>query len=422
MKNIFKVLGVIALVMVIGFSFMACPEEGGDGSGDTNDFARSNLALRAVPIPASDGEPWVIGSYSEGDSNFYLIDVGTVLNVHISTIANTHFNGTTPVHFSRTTVNQSSITQSLTSTISNTVTFTDTNTHKVGIQASWKKKFPIGTFSAKASYDWTGTVTNTRSNSLSTTDTFTTAEEFTESITTSFTVGGNGEPAGWHRYALYATSDVYFLIETSLDNQVLKGWETLVCARQGELIPKWDYSSNGIFDNSPIGEITFAEDFYKNLPPVGTFIEPPSIWPNNYLTDNILVRNTWKEIDNHKDVFGQHHDLVNFNVFGIDLETMIQQGYKTIHFFIKMDVRRGSNNYGEQRLHLFHSPATGITQLTPHISFWLPSNQTSWTQRSFEFNNVSINNFISNEFVLRYSSLDRWWYTEKVYVQLLFKK
>jgi hypothetical protein len=83
-----------------------------------------------------------------------------------------------------------------------------------------------------------------------------------------------------------------------------------------------------------------------------------------------------------------------------------------------MDVRRVNNS--ESRLFLYHSAATGIPELGG-IRFSLPSNN-NWSQRLFEFRNIPIDAFITNEFILRYSTSGGEWRTGQTYIQLLFRK
>jgi hypothetical protein len=53
MKNVFKVLGVIALVAVIGFGFVSCGDDGG-GSGDVTFNVTNNYSKKVVKIEIID--------------------------------------------------------------------------------------------------------------------------------------------------------------------------------------------------------------------------------------------------------------------------------------------------------------------------------------------------------------------------------
>jgi hypothetical protein len=252
-----------------------------------------------------------------------------------------HYNGMTPVNFSRTTISTNTVTEAVTETISSSITKSNTQGFKTGLETSWEKRFPfVGKFSAKLSLEWNGSWTNTNTSTRATETSISETNQFAESISTSFTIGQHGEPAGWHRYALYAIADVYFIVSTCLDNQELLGWETVVAVRNNSFIPHMEFSPNGDFDNSPIGEIIFPEDFWEALdtpPSVGTPPPPPPPMPDNYFTNEVHVRNFNRHIisGSNRNRFSHPHDLINFNTFGIDLNTMKQQGYKTICFLFE---------------------------------------------------------------------------------------
>lgn len=232
-------------------------------------------ALRAIPVAASSSAPKVLDSYTDGINNYYLIDVGYIRNTYISdVVAPVHYNGITTMSLSKTTVTESSIAQAMRETITNSVTVSNTQSHKTGIDAAWKNKFPVaGEFSVQLKYEWTGSWTNTSTTTRSTETSVTDTKRYSDSLTIAYRIGDNGEPAGYYRYALYAISDVYFVISTSLDNQQITGWNTAAGVRTTSLLPHMDYSPDGNFDNSPAeNDVTFAEDFFKSLPkPSGDF-------------------------------------------------------------------------------------------------------------------------------------------------------
>jgi len=431
-----RIIGLMVLLtgIIFTFNFISCDLDGnGDNEGEIKEDIITPPALRAVPIAASNTEPWVIGSYSQGDSNYYLIDVGTISNVYVATILSGNYNGTIPIGLTRTTVNRNIVTQSLTTTISNSVTVTETNSHKVGIEASWKKKFPIGTFSAKAGYEWTGTKSNERSNSMSTSDTYETAQEYIDTITTSFTIGGDGVLPGFYRYALYAICDVYFLIETSLDNQELKDWETIVCAREGNYFEKMDFSAGPvpIFDNSPIGEITFSEDFYKDLPPVGTYIPLPKSDP--YMTDAVYVGSgvwghvPWVGGGHGTNLWRQHIDTVNLkDSFDIDLNEIQQEGFKKIDFLLHVHgSERDNTSSRSQRVGIFSSSFESWSEAQGWIPFGIGGGRTGpWSWNYVVFENIPIDVFKDNLVYIRYASWPdaHTWERGAVIMQLVFHK
>jgi fibronectin type 3 domain-containing protein len=251
--------------------------------------ATAATTLKAVAVATSPNSPagvHVLDSYTDGTKNYYLIDVGRIQNTYVSTILSAHFNGQTPVTTSRTTVSTTTITNSITETISKSITESDTQNHTAGIEAAWKKKFPVaGTFSVKLKYEWKGSWTNSETNTSTIETSSSTITSFAETNSTSVTIGEHGEAAGSYRYAMYTVCDVYFIISTSLDNSTLLNWDTVVSAGSNELIPHMDYSPDGKFDNSPEygNTINFSDNFFKTLPtpesyiPIVTPPPPPEV-------------------------------------------------------------------------------------------------------------------------------------------------
>jgi hypothetical protein len=171
---------------------------------------------------------------------------------------------------SRTTVTETSITEAMKNTVTSSITSSNTQSSKVGIDVAWKNR--VGTayagteFSVGVKLEWSGSWTNSNTTTRSTETSFTETRRYSESLSVSFTIGNNGEPAGYYRYSIYAIADVYFLLSTSLDNQELLSWNTVACVRDVSFLPHLDYEVDGNFDNSPAGsDITFTEDFYKTL-------------------------------------------------------------------------------------------------------------------------------------------------------------
>ena len=435
--NFFVVLFFTLLLFTLVFT--GCddgttdPGSGSEITGEPN-VINAAPALRAVPIAASTSTPIVLDSYTDGIKNYYLIDVGYIRNIYISTVAIAHYNGLTPISSVRTIINQETITEGLKETVSNSITVSDTQNHKAGIEAAWKKKFPVaGEFSAKLKYEWAGSWTNSNTSTRSTETSVAKTNSFTDSLTTSFTIGGNNEPPGYYRYALYAICDVYFIISTSLDNQQLLSWDTAVCARDNSYLPHMDFSpeGDGIFDNSPIeNEINFAEDFHKNLkkplaeaePPVG----PPSSpeYPNPYTSNWETIRTETQRIT-ASGREKQHFDVVNFDKFGPSLNTMKQQGFSTVSFYTQLNVREINNGY--QWIFLYNSQTVHNNNLLSELRFQHTEGKldTTWWYHDLNFENIPIDKFISNEFVIRYGASGSGgdtWENSGLRMQLVFKK
>jgi hypothetical protein len=227
-KSLFLGMLVITLALLVA----GCD----NGSTDTPDSGVifDPMPLQAKPVPAlsSTGMPKVLASYTDGASNRYLVDVGYISDMYISTIAAIDYTGV-PVDFTKTITTTETYTTSLSKTVSESVTVSHTDNTKVGVGAELKLKFPVVDFTLKGNYEWSWTDTTSQTSSKSTTDTATSATAFSTSQTIKYQIGANDKdyPLGRYRYAVYGVSDVYFILETSLDNQTLLGWETNVCAR-----------------------------------------------------------------------------------------------------------------------------------------------------------------------------------------------
>jgi hypothetical protein len=272
-QKTFPNLIIILLVLCIvscDINLSSGNPDNGSGNSPGNGVPPSpSLALRAVPVAASSSSPKILDSYTDGSKNFYLIDVGYIRNTYVSdVVAPVHYNGITPMSLSKTTIAETTVAEAMKNSVANSVTISDSQNHKAGIDGEWKKKFPVaGDFSVKLKYEWSGTWTNSNTTTRSTETSITETRRYSESLSISFTIGNNGEPAGYYRYALYSVVDVYFLISTSLDNQELLSWDTVACVRDVSFLPHLDYEVDGNFDNSPAGnDITFTEDFYRTLP------------------------------------------------------------------------------------------------------------------------------------------------------------
>jgi hypothetical protein len=434
MKTGLKSIVVIALAVIIGFSLAGCknpPDEILANpdiiTGDTTDtdIVSDIYALRAVPVASSKSVPIVLDSYTSGDRNYYLIDVGYIRNMYVSTAAFVHYNGMTPMSFSRTLITENTVTNALTKTASDSITISDTQSRKISVETAYENSIPFaGTFSAKLGVEWERSWNNTNAYTRSTETLVSTTIATSETTNISFTVGENGEPAGWHRYALYAVCDVYFIISTSLNNQELKSWDTVVCIRDDSYIPHWDFSPDGVFDNSPIGEITFSEDFYKILP-IGPPPPPPPI--TSLWTEWVTIRtSTYRITESGR--FKQPCDEVNFDkAFGINLNTMRQEGYKTINFYVRLNVRE--INAANEYIFLFNSPIDSNNYLLSEVAFQHGSGKDAnwWVhyESQLKFENISIDKFINNEFVIRYGasgSGSDTWENKDLKIQLLFRK
>jgi len=418
MKNKQIFWAILAIALVLGLT--ACDTDDDDSSGGGNPPGGGSTvpdpspALRAIPVATDPtGEnPEVLGSYTDGNNNYYLIDVGYVQDMYISTLFLFGYNGMTPITEKRITTTTSTVKTALTDIISKSIAVTTSLNTKIGIKTAVKEKIPFGPeFSAQLNVETAASLTEATNTLRSSQTSVERINSYSETKESTITFGGHGEPAGSHRYTLYSICDVYFLLKTSRDNKELVGWDTYVCDR-GEIAYnyRWDYAPvGGNFDNSPIGnEITFSEDFYKNLP-IPAFTPPPPPPPppplSTITTSFVSIRSAEKKI-NGDGTFKQHYDQVSFDKFGIDINELKDKGYKTISFYIQLDVKE--NDSTREWLYLYNSAAQSTTNLVGVCGFEHTAGKKDtnwWThyEDELKFENISIDLF-SYYFVIRYDS------------------
>jgi alpha-tubulin suppressor-like RCC1 family protein len=275
------------------FCFSALASCNNDNIKDNTGNAKE--PLRAKPVAAApppgeliideDGTEYeslgveVVDSYSDGIVNYYIVKAGHIQNTHIATTNILYYNGVTPITSTTVTVTEKSIGNKLVDTATSSSRFASSSSSdiggsigagvsietEVGFIVSMKQSFE---FLVEGSFNYTSSSESENESSSSTETSFekiiTTAVE----NSTSFTVGENGEKAGWYRYGLYAVADLYYVINTSLDNKELIGWSTSTCVRSNSILPYLEYSENGKFDNAPnINDIIMvADEFWTKLP------------------------------------------------------------------------------------------------------------------------------------------------------------
>ena len=169
----------------------------------------------------------------------------------------------------------------------------------------------------------------------------------------------------------------------------------------------------------------------------GTIIDNhPDVFPRNLWTEWVTFRGTTaRKIDNSKNRWSQHHDRIDFNSFGINLNTLRVEGYKTVSFYLQLNVR---NTYPTasagiyQRIWLYSSQLNSDVYLvSPRLEY--PSTNKDWHDIShfdLNFKDIPINSFMNNEFVIRYSAVavkdnskhNINWDNRNLRVQLLFSK
>jgi len=237
-------------------------------------------ALRAEPVAAASDyrEPIILDSWVEGDRNFYVIYAGHIRNSLISQLGPVDYPGVGTIRIESSETFTESMQRSTTETVSSSIVVTDgtTNTHSIetavsmGLEVGYDNKF-VAKFSLETTITGRSEVSRTvevgHGRSKETSET--TIEGLERAWTNSTSMeASSGDPVGSYRVAWYTVNDVYFVISTSLDRQNLLTWDVVSSSRNEQPRMAFEFSANGIFDNSPIqgSEIRFADGFYKNLP------------------------------------------------------------------------------------------------------------------------------------------------------------
>ena len=430
MKKIIFILVLVLSLMISACEFIQDPI-----------FNRYDI----TSSPIIGGLPPIMDSATDGTYNYYLIDGGYIQNVPLSSGSIITYNGQTPitVSFTKTTVSETTVEQALSKTISESVSKTHMNEAggKIGVEADsivgiWGAKINV---EGHYSRTW-GTITEKTN---STTSTFSTANSFSESLSESitFTVGNAGELPGDYRLSLIATCDIYFIITTNHNNTILVDSTAVICARsnpQPRFALEYDVIG-GDFGKTDISqEINFPANFYRSLPipekhtttpltpplppvpPSFSFLNPYSTGFKTVRTETIRVTDSGR--------FNQPFDVVNFNTFDVNLNTMIQEGFKTISFFIRLNVREIDDGY--QYLFLFNSPDQSNNFYIAERRFeHSPGRKdtTWWVHYEDElyFVNIPIERFTNNQFVIRYGASGTnadTWENNNLQIQLLFRK
>ena len=134
----------------------------------------------------------------------------------------------------------------------------------------------------------------------------------------------------------------------------------------------------------------------------------------------------WEEAD----VYNQSYDTVQFSTFdNIDLETMKQQGYTKINFYIKLNVRELAD--AGIWVFLYRSDLPADSHKLGSVKFnhgTSGQTKTEWEVHDVKFENIPIEKFTSintNKFFIRYAASGQSkdiWENKDLQIQLLFLK
>jgi hypothetical protein len=197
----------------------------------------------------------------EGEYNIYFFVLGHVKSVPVGYRSAFYYDGRTPITitYSASNVTQETVSNSVTEAFEHSVTKSNSTT--------WDNKvtgeLEFGGFIApkfKSSYEhsWGGSESTSIADSRSFSNTYETsktkASETKDEI--SSTIGDHGEPAGWYRYSLFSTTDVYYIVITDrAKTKIIESYVTF-CARPTQ---GWglDYNPDrdGLFGKTASGEL-----------------------------------------------------------------------------------------------------------------------------------------------------------------------
>lgn len=237
-------------------------------------------------VHAVDNDTRLDYSYTDGAFDYYYLYLGKVDFVPISSEGTKYYNGQTPISlsYSSATVTEQHIEEQNSLCITNTTQSQITSRHETSVKssteigasfmvASVKQSLEIGYTYAKESQQQHGY-------SNSTTKTYTSFRSWqqTNSETISYTIGGHGERAGFYRYALFTTCDMYVtIVKDKMDG--IYYYEFSSFARPDTFFTAIDYSPTNTFAaRDGIVKLEFVSDIIDTLPA-----------PTNENTDETVV-------------------------------------------------------------------------------------------------------------------------------------
>jgi len=213
--------------------------------------------------------PRISEYFTDGEYNYFLLDIGAIQHMYLATIFAPTFNpgGNVTINMARTETNTAAITQGATESASSSLTTSTTEGASVSlsyqIQAgpSFARVTAGVSVSAKFSITQSGTATRSWSTNLTEAVSQGTQETF------GVTIGPNAD-VGYYRAALFATSDIFIVLQTSLDNEELIEFQEVTIA--SGFSRRVEFSPTRTFDNSPVTPIYLhdmsCEWFLRALP------------------------------------------------------------------------------------------------------------------------------------------------------------
>jgi len=216
-------------------------------------------------------------SYNAGDLAYYFYYLGKVNFVPISAEGTEYYNGQTPIKlsYSAETVTEGHIMEKQEMCIKTSTKMTNKEKHEANLKSTTEFGFLGVKEKIEASYNYINETNTEKSRDTSAKSTYESfnAWKQTNSKTVSYTIGENGEAAGFYRYALFTTCDVYVaIIKDAMDDVFYYEYSSF--ARPNSFFTAIDYSSDNVFSSKEDAiRLDFDADLIENLPAPGELAE-----------------------------------------------------------------------------------------------------------------------------------------------------
>lgn len=256
---------ILVLAMSIVLLFVAC--NSGDGNNQKTEEP-SHIVITNNSVVSTDRYVTTastimmpIKSYTDGSYNYFHFYLGSVENVPISYETPYHYTGiNAEFEHSVVEVSQKMISDTSEICIENTTS----EKHSVNVDIGGE----FDAFNAiefNVQFGWEGEWAN--SQSVSTTDTQTTASEWIKEHSTTVRYSFDDScQEGYYRYTLFGQCDVYVIIAYNLTSGIIYK-DYLVCARPESYYYGIDYSATSRFEaDENINKLVFDEEMLEDLP------------------------------------------------------------------------------------------------------------------------------------------------------------
>ena len=239
MKSVMKILGIVSIVLVIVFSFVACGDTGGPEEDAIIVYhpVKPIEKYQADAFTGNDSDR-IKYSYTYNGYDFYYIYLGKLTNIPMYNFSNQHHNGyiesTYKIAIIEETIN--SVTQIVSNSSQTVITtineHTSSKTTGGKVSAEISAKFPIKFINVgiktKAEEHWnnyvsdTVTTINTQTISFTNTVEYVTSEARTTMEERKYIFSRNID-IGYYRYTMFSSSDVYlYVIKNSNTGEIVE--------------------------------------------------------------------------------------------------------------------------------------------------------------------------------------------------------